>query len=157
VGLAFAETAPEGGAMADTSGSGFTAEERAAMKETAAERRPAKKKLTPAEVEAEVRAKIDRFSEPDRSIAAWLHELVASVAPTLVPRLWYGMPAYSKDGNVVCFFQDRDKFKARYATLGFSDKANLDDGVMWPSSYAITELSDAAEKQIAALVKQAAS
>ena len=137
--------------------SGFTAEERAAMKEAMAERRPSKKKQTPAEVEAEVRAKIATCAEPDRSIAAWLHELVASVAPQLEPRLWYGMPAYSKDGNVVCFFQDRNKFKARYATLGFSDKANLDDGVMWPNSYALTELTPAAEKQITALVKQAAS
>ena len=142
---------------AKESDSGFTAEERAAMKEAAAERRPSRKKLSPEEVEAEVRAKIAGFSEPDRSIATWLHELVASIAPDLAPRLWYGMPAYSKDGNVVCFFQDRDKFKARYATLGFSDKANLDDGVMWPNSYALTELTTAAKKQITELVQKAAS
>ena len=148
--------APAKRAVASSS-SGFTAEERAAMKEAAAERRPSRKKLTPEEIESEVRAKIDGFSEPDRSIATWLHELVASVAPDLEPRLWYGMPAYSKNGNVVCFFQDRGKFKARYATLGFSDKANLDDGVIWPSSYALTELTPAAKKQITELVSRAAS
>jgi hypothetical protein len=128
---------------------GFSDEERAAMKERARE-------LKAAGGEREVLAKIAELPEPDRSMAERLHALITSAAPALTPRTWYGMPAYAKDGKVVCFFQSAQKFKTRYATLGFSDQANLDEGVMWPTAYALTELSDAAEKRIAALVRQAA-
>ena len=102
-------------------------------------------------------AKIAEMAEPDRSMAQRLHAIIKAAAPALSPRLWYGMPAYAREGNVVCFFQDAAKFKARYATLGFSDKAKLDDGAMWPSSYALTELTAADEARIAALVKKAVS
>lgn len=129
----------------------FTAEEKAAMKEYAAER---KKGETD---ESDVLAAIAKMPEPDRSIATRVHELVKAAGPELVPRTWYGMPAYAKGGKVVCFFQNASKFKARYATLGFSDNANLDDGDIWPTSYALNELTPAVEKRIAALVKQAVS
>ena len=102
-------------------------------------------------------AKIAEMAEPDRSMAERLHAIITAAAPALSPRLWYGMPAYAREGNVVCFFQDAAKFKARYATLGFSDKAKLDDGAMWPSSYALTELTAADEARIGALVKKAVS
>jgi len=101
--------------------------------------------------------KIAELPEPDRSMAERLHAVIQASAPGLTPRLWYGMPAYAKDGKVVCFFQSGKKFKTRYATLGFSDKANLDDGAMWPTSFALTELTAADESRIAELVKQAAS
>jgi uncharacterized protein YdhG (YjbR/CyaY superfamily) len=104
-----------------------------------------------------VLAKIAEMAEPDRSMAERLHAIITAAAPALSPRLWYGMPAYAREGNVVCFFQDAAKFKARYATLGFSDKAKLDDGAMWPSSYALTELTAADEARIGALVKKAVS
>jgi len=107
--------------------------------------------------EAEVLAKIAEMREPDRGMAKRLHAIVASVAPDLTPRTWYGMPAYARDGQVVCFFQSGQKFKTRYATLGFSDKAHLDDGAMWPTSYALTALGAAEEKRIAQLVKTAAA
>jgi uncharacterized protein YdhG (YjbR/CyaY superfamily) len=129
---------------------GFTAEERAAMKERARE-------LKSAGAESEVLAKIAELPEPDRSLAERIHALVKAAAPDLAPRTWYGMPAYAKDGKVVCFFQSALKFKTRYATLGFSDQANLDDGAMWPTSYALTKLTKADEKRITALVKQAVS
>jgi uncharacterized protein YdhG (YjbR/CyaY superfamily) len=129
---------------------GFTEEERAAMKERARE-------LKSAGGESEVLAKIAELPEPDRSLAERIHALVKAAAPDLAPRTWYGMPAYAKDGKVVCFFQSALKFKTRYATLGFSDKANLDDGAMWPTSYALTKLTKADEKRITALVKQAVS
>jgi uncharacterized protein YdhG (YjbR/CyaY superfamily) len=138
----------------------FTAEERAAMKERAKElkatggRGPRAGK---ADGESDVLAKIAEMAEPDRVMAERLHAIIKASAPDLSPRTWYGMPAYAKDGNVVCFFQDAAKFKARYATLGFSDKANLDEGAMWPTAFALTELTAADEARIAALVKKATS
>lgn len=122
------------------------------MKERA---REAKKHASKAEAAAEVIAKIADMPEPDRELATRVHTVVTRAAPQLDPRLWYGMPAYALDGKVICFFQDAAKFKARYATLGFSDSALLDDGTMWPSSFAITELTAAHEKQIAELVTRA--
>lgn len=127
----------------------FTAEERAAMRERA---REAKGK---AEGEAVVLAKIDEMPEPDRTLAGRVHATIRASAPDLAPRLWYGMPAYAKDGKVVCFFQGAQKFKTRYATLGFSDAANLDAGAMWPVAFALKALGQAEEAQIAALVKKA--
>ena len=129
---------------------GFTAEERAAMKERAREL-----KGGTADAEGEVLAKIAAMAGPDRAIAERLHAIIKAAAPALSPKTWYGMPAYAKDGKVVCFFQDARKFKSRYATFGFSDKANLDDGAMWPTSFALKQLTAAEEKQIVALVKQA--
>ena len=131
---------------------GFTAEERAAMKERARELKAAAKG---ADGTKEVLAKIAVMPEPDRTIGRRLHEIIMASAPTLVPRTWYGMPAYAKDGKVLCFFQDAAKFKSRYATFGFSDEANLDKGAMWPTSFALKELTAAEEKKIAALVKEA--
>jgi uncharacterized protein YdhG (YjbR/CyaY superfamily) len=140
---------------------GFTAEERAAMKERAGELRASTRRGQradkAAEEESAVLAKIAEMPEPDRVIAARLHTVLKASAPELSPRLWYGMPAYAKDGNVVCFFQPAQKFKTRYATLGFSDKANLDEGAMWPTSYALTELTAAEEARICALVRRAVS
>jgi len=130
----------------------FTAEERAAMREAAKERKAGK-----GDAEGDVLAKIAEMPEPDRVKAERLHAIVKANAPELAPRTWYGMPAYAKDGKVVCFFQSAQKFKSRYATLGFSDTANLDDGAMWPTSFALKELTAAEEKKIAALVKQAVS
>jgi uncharacterized protein YdhG (YjbR/CyaY superfamily) len=127
----------------------FTAEERAAMKERAAERKAA-------QTEAEVLAKIAELPQPDRALAERIHALVKAAAPELAPRTWYGMPAYSKDGKVLCFFQSAQKFKTRYATLGFSDTASLDEGTMWPTAFALTELTADDEARIAALVKRAA-
>lgn len=136
---------------------GFTDDERAAMKERARELKAAAKgKATREEGERDVLAKIAEMPETDRVMAERLHAIVMRTAPDLVPRTWYGMPAYSKDGDVLCFFQAASKFKARYAMLGFSDKADLDDGAMWPTYYALTKLSPAEEKKITALVKQAA-
>jgi uncharacterized protein YdhG (YjbR/CyaY superfamily) len=132
----------------------FTTEERAAMKERAREQKTAKNK---AEWEREVLAKIAEMAEPDRAMAERLHELVTATAPELAPKTYYGMPAYTKDGKVVCFFRDRQKFKERYATFGFNDSANLDDGAMWPVAYALPELTAADEARIAALVKRAVS
>jgi uncharacterized protein YdhG (YjbR/CyaY superfamily) len=148
--------------MAEKRGSdkagGFTADERAAMKERAAElKRQAKGKATREEGERDILAKIKEMPEPDRGIATRIHEIVSKTAPDLVPRTWYGMPAYSKDGDVLCFFQAASKFKSRYQMFGFSDKANLDDGAMWPTYYALAKLSPAEEKKIAALVKKAVS
>jgi hypothetical protein len=138
---------------------GFTEEERAAMRERAREvkaaaGRPGAKKV---DGEADVLAKIAEMPEPDRAMAERLHAIIRASAPDLSPRTWYGMPAYAKDGDVVCFFQSAQKFKSRYATLGFSDKANLGEGAMWPTSFALTELTAAAEERIEALVKQAVS
>jgi uncharacterized protein YdhG (YjbR/CyaY superfamily) len=109
------------------------------------------------DAESDVLAKITEMQGPDRAMAERLHAVIKAAAPTLSPRLWYGMPAYGKDGKVVCFFQDARKFKTRYATLGFSDKANLDEGAMWPTSFALTELTSDVEARVAALVKQAVS
>ena len=128
----------------------FTAEERAAMRETARERKAGSKNG-----EADVLAKIAEMPKPDRAKAERIHAIVKDVAPGLTPRTWYGMPAYSKGDKVVCFFQSAHKFKSRYATLGFSDKANLDAGAMWPTSFALTDLTAADEKKIRALVKKA--
>ena len=147
-----------GNAAANRKRSGFTDEERAAMKERASElRAEARRGADRAEGESAVLAKIAEMPEPDRSMAKRLHAIMKASAPALSPRLWYGMPAYAKDGNVVCFFQGAHKFKARYATLGFSDKANVDEGTMWPTSFALTELTAANEARIAALVKKAVS
>jgi len=130
----------------------FTAEERAAMRERARESR-----ADAADGEADLLAKIAEMPERDRALAERFHAIVTAAAPGLAPRTWYGMPAYAKDGKVVCFFQSGQKFKARYATLGFSDSANLDDGAMWPSSYALAELTRAVEQRIRALVEKAVS
>jgi uncharacterized protein YdhG (YjbR/CyaY superfamily) len=129
---------------------GFTAQERAAMKERARE-------LKSDGGEADVLAKIAEMQEPDRSMAERLHAIVRDAAPELAPRTWYGMPAYAKDGKVVCFFQNATKFKSRYATFGFSDRAQLDDGAMWATGFALTELNPDVEAWIAALVRQAVS
>lgn len=129
---------------------GFTADERAAMKERAEEMKAGK-----GDGENAVLAKIAAMTEPDRSMAKRIHAIVKANAPTLVSKTWYGMPAYAKGDKVVCFFQDAKKFKARYATLGFSDTANLDDGDMWPTSFALKSLNAAEEAKIAALVKKA--
>ena len=138
---------------------GFTDEERSAMRERAqelkAQARRGQRASNAAEGERDVLAKIAAMAEPDRSMATRLHAIVAATAPALAPRTWYGMPAYAKDGKVVCFFQDARKFKTRYATLGFSDQAHLDDGAMWPTAFALTELTPAVEARIVALVKQA--
>ena len=130
-----------------------TAEERAALREWKREKR--KGKTTPQEDAAEVLAKIAEMAQPDRAIAERIHEIVTSAAPALAPRTWYGMPAYALDGKVVCFFQNAGKFKARYSTLGFSDRAKLDDGAMWPTSFAVSELSADAETRIVELVRRA--
>jgi uncharacterized protein YdhG (YjbR/CyaY superfamily) len=130
--------------------SGFTAEERAAMRATAKERKAAAG-------ESDLLARIAEMPEADRVMAERVHAIITASAPELSPKTWYGMPAYAKDGNVVCFFRSADKFKSRYATLGFSDKANLDDGAMWPTDFALKELTAADEARIEALVKKAVS
>ena len=131
---------------------GFTAEERAAMKERVRELKADK-----ADGESALLAKIAAMREPDRALARRLHAIIRASAPALSPTTWYGMPAYAKDGKVVCFFHSAQKFKTRYATFGFSDKANLDDGALWPVAFALKELNGAAEAKIGALVKQAVS
>jgi uncharacterized protein YdhG (YjbR/CyaY superfamily) len=133
------------------SSNGFTADERAAMRERVKELK------SKGGGEGDVLAKIAEMPKSDRVMAERLHALIMDTAPSLAPRTWYGMPAYSQDGKVVCFFQSADKFKARYATLGFSDKANLDDGAMWPTTFALTKLTGAEEKKIVSLVKKAVS
>ena len=137
---------------------GFTAEERAAMKERArelkAEERATKDR---AAGERDLLAKIAEMAEPDRAMAERLHAIITASAPALSPKTWYGMPAYARDGKVVCYFTPAQKFDSRYATFGFNDTANLDDGTMWPTSFALTELTAADEARIAALVKQAVS
>ena len=145
-------------AAIDETAEGFTAEERAAMKERAkelkAEERANKNRAVG---EGDVLAKIAEMEGPDRAMAERLHEIVKASAPELSPKTWYGMPAYAnEDGKVVCFFQSAEKFDARYATLGFSDKANLDEGFMWATSFALKELSAAEEARIGALVERAA-
>jgi len=132
----------------------FTAEERAAMKARAWE---LKAEAERADGELAVLAKIAEMTEPDRAMGKRLHAVIKASAPALTPRLWYGMPAYGMGGNIVCFFQDAQKFKTRYATLGFSDKAHLDEGTMWPSAFALTKLTAADEARIGALVKKAVS
>ena len=151
--------------MADTRKSGktydgFTDEERGAMKERAQElkteaRRGSRAKK--ADGESELLAKIAEMQEPDRALAERLHAVIQTSAPALSPRTWYGMPAYAKDGDVVCFFQSAQKFNTRYATFGFNDTANLDEGAMWPTAFALTEMTAANEARIGALVKRAVS
>ena len=140
----------------ETPGEGWTKEELAAMKEHARELKAAAKRGAAAEEgEADVLAKIAAMPASDRAMAKRIHEIVRATAPNLVPRTWYGMPAYAKDDKVLCFFQAADKFKARYATFGFNDVPTLDEGSMWPTSWALTKLTAADEKVIAALVKKA--
>ncbi|HJV30540.1 MAG TPA: DUF1801 domain-containing protein [Gaiellaceae bacterium] len=133
---------------------GFTAEERAAMKERAQELKAAAHR---ADGESDVLAKIAEMPKPDRAMAERLHAIIKASAPALSPKTWYGMPAYAKDGKVVCYFQSAHKFKSRYATFGFNDSANLDEGSMWPTSFALTELTATDEARISALVKKAVS
>jgi uncharacterized protein YdhG (YjbR/CyaY superfamily) len=138
---------------------GFTDEERSAMKERARELKASARRsprAAKADGEGDVLAKISEMQEPDRAMAERIHAIITASAPDLSPRTWYGMPAYAKDGNVLCFFQPAQKFKARYSTLGFNDKAHLDDGTMWPVAYALKELTAADEARIAALVRKAA-
>ncbi len=138
--------------------SGFTDEERAAMKERARElKAEARADKNKADGERDVLAKIAEMKGPDRAMAKRLHAIITASAPALSPKTWYGMPAYARDGKVVCFFQSAQKFNTRYATLGFSDAANLDKGAMWPTSFALKELTAADETKIAALVKRAVS
>jgi uncharacterized protein YdhG (YjbR/CyaY superfamily) len=137
---------------------GFTDDERAAMRERAREVKATSRRgsrATKADGESDVLAQIAEMPDHDRAIAERLHAIIKASAPGLSPRTWYGMPAYAKDGKVVCFFQSGHKFKTRYATLGFSDKANLDDGAMWPNAFALKELTAAEEARISALVKRA--
>ena len=137
---------------------GFTDEERAAMSERAQELKAAARRgssANKADGESDVLAKIAEMSEPDRAMAERLHALIKASAPALSATTWYGMPAYAKDGKVICFFQSAQKFKTRYATLGFSDKANLDEGAMWPVAYALKEMTPAEEARISALVRRA--
>ena len=141
-----------GSTTAGNASTGLTAEERAALREHVKELKAA---AAQADGESDVLAKIAEMSAPDRAMAERLHAIIKASAPTLAPRTWYGMPAYAKDGNIVCFFQCAQKFKSRYATLGFSDKANLDEGTMWPTSFALKELTAADEARIGALVKKA--
>ena len=139
---------------------GFTDEERAAMRERAQELKAAARRgarTGKADGESDVLAKIAEMPERDRAMAERLHAIIRASAPALSPRTWYGMPAYAMDGNVVCYFQSAQKFKTRYATLGFSDRANLDEGAMWPTSFALKELTPAEEARIGALVKKAVS
>jgi uncharacterized protein YdhG (YjbR/CyaY superfamily) len=131
---------------------GFTDEEKAAMRERA---RELKAEAAKADGEAELLAAIAKMQEPDRAMAKKVHSLIRAAAPALVPKTWYGMPAYAKDGNVICYFQNAGKFKARYQMLGFNDGAKLDDGPMWPNSYALMKLTAAEEEKITALVKRA--
>jgi uncharacterized protein YdhG (YjbR/CyaY superfamily) len=133
---------------------GFTDEERAAMKERSRELKAAAKK---ADGENDVLAKIAEMSDPDRAMAERLHAIIKASAPALLPKTWYGMPAYAKDGKVVCFFQSAQKFNTRYATFGFSDAANLDEGDMWPTSFALKALTATEEARIVELVKKAVS
>src|SRR5579864_1914860 len=139
---------------------GFTDEERAAMKERAQELKAAARRgsrAKKADGEGDVLEKIAEMPEADRAMAERLHAIIKTSAPALSPRTWYGMPAYAKDGNVVCFFRSAQKFKTRYATLGFSDKANLDEGAMWPTDFALKELTADVEARIVALIKKAVS
>ena len=151
---------PKSTTAIDKTFEGFTDEERAAMKERAQELKATGRRGPRAgkvDGESDLLAKIAEMPESDRVMAERLHAIIKATAPGLLPRTWYGMPAYAKDGNVVCFFQSAHKFKARYATFGFSDKANLDEGAMWPTAFALMELTAADQLRIGALVKKAAS
>jgi len=137
---------------------GFTAEERDAMKERAKELKPATRRgRAKVDTEAEVLAKIAEMTEAERVLAEGIHAIVKATAPDLTPKTWYGMPAYAKDGKIVCFFQPASKFKARYSTLGFNDPATLDDGTMWPTAFALTALTPDNEAAITALIQKAVS
>jgi len=141
--------------MSPNKDAGFTADEKAAMKERAKELKAEKEK---ADGESVLLAKIAEMPEPERGMAARLHAIIKAAAPSLAPKTWYGMPAYAnKDGKIVCFFQSAQKFGSRYATLGFNDSANLDDGDLWPTAFALKALTPAEEQKIAALVKKAVS
>ena len=145
-------------AVTDKASEGWTDEERAAMKERARELKASSRRgpgADKADGESDVLAKVAEMPEPDRTMAERLHALVKAAAPNLSPRTWYGMPAYAKDGKVVCFFTPASKFKERYATFGFQPVANLDEGAMWPTSFALKELTAAEEARISALVKKA--
>jgi uncharacterized protein YdhG (YjbR/CyaY superfamily) len=153
-------TQPSAKSTTGKASKGFTNEERAAMRERAQElKAPARRgqRAGKADGESDVLAKIAEMPEPDRATAERLHALIKASAPALSPRTWYGMPAYAKGGSVVCFFQSAQKFKTRYATFGFSDKANLDEGAMWPTAFALKELTAVEEARIGALVKKAVS
>ena len=153
-----AQPAARDAAAADERPEGFSTEERAAMKERARElRAEARANKNKADGESDVLAKIAEMAEADRAIAERLHAIIKAAAPTLSPKTWYGMPAYARDGKIVCFFQAAQKFNARYASLGFNDAANLDEGAMWPTAFALKELTAAEEAKIAALVKRAVS
>ena len=154
------ETQESDGSLAKTRSEGFTDEERAAMKERARELKAQARRGERgdgSEGERELLAKIAEMAEPDRDMATRLHAIIKASAPGLSPKTWYGMPAYAKDGQVICFFQSAGKFKSRYATLGFSDQARLDEGAMWPTSFALMELSASEVARIDALVKKAVS
>jgi uncharacterized protein YdhG (YjbR/CyaY superfamily) len=150
--MAEKKTAKKSAKRTATSSKGFTAEERAAMKERAQE---LKAEAVKADGEKALLAKIAEMKGTDRDLATRIHAIVTTAAPSLSPKTWYGMPAYAKDGKIVCFFQSAEKFDARYATFGFSDEANLDQGVMWPTSWALKTLTTVEEKKITALVKKA--
>ena len=150
----------KGSSTTDKKVKGFTPEERAAMKERAQELKAEARggpRAGGADGESDVLGKIAEMPEPDRAMAKRLHAIIKSSAPALAPRTWYGMPAYAKDGKVVCYFQSAQKFKSRYATFGFSDQANLDEGAMWATAFALKELTAAEEARIVALVKKALS
>ena len=156
-----AKKAAKSTAARDRKYEGFTEEERGAMKERAQELKAEARRSSRADkAEADAAAvleKIAELPEPDRALAERLHAIIKASAPSLSPKLWYGMPAYAKDGKMVCFFQSADKFKSRYATFGFSDEANIDDGTMWPTSFALTKLTAADEAKIGKLIKKAVS
>ena len=149
-----AKKATQKSAKSNKKSNGFTAEERAAMKERAQELKAEARK---ADGESALLAKVAEMPEPDRAMAKRLHAIIKASAPALSPKTWYGMPAYAKDEKVVCFFQSAHKFESRYATFGFSDRANLDEGAMWPTSFALKKLTAAEEAKIGALVKKAVS
>jgi hypothetical protein len=150
------DTQPTRKRTSSKASTGFTDEERAAMQERAREAKAERSgKRGKADGEADLRAKIAEMAEPDRGMAERLHTLITTAAPDLAPRTWYGMPAYARGGKVVCFFQAAQKFQSRYATLGFSDEAKLDDGAMWPTAFALADLTPADEDRIVALVKRA--
>ena len=158
--MAEKKTATKSSTARDKKSAGFTDDERAAMKERAKELKAEARRGSrgsKADGESDLLAKVAEMPEPDRTMAERLHAIVKDNAPDLTPKTWYGMPAYAKDGKVVCFFQSADKFKARYATLGFNDSANLDEGAMWPTSFALKELTAADEARIGELVKKAVS
>jgi uncharacterized protein YdhG (YjbR/CyaY superfamily) len=151
------KTAPSRSDIDDASG-GFTPEEKAAMKERAKELKASSRRdAAKADGEKDLLAKIAEMPDSDRAMAERIHAIVKANAPHLMPKTWYGMPAYAKDGKIVCFFQSADKFKSRYATFGFDAAANLDEGTMWPTSFALTKLTAADEEKISELVKRAAS